>query len=161
MFPYVLTFIAVAVFPLALAGYGGHLATLALPESSWAKKKALAIVWGLAIIGIALFGISQILSYRSDKARDGKDEEFRADVNRKLDNIFEEGDPAKRKVEIGELRSKLSGQKAKGAIPSSSSASPPLPAPQAPVYTPLPTPTLSPYHELQRVIDEVNDLATE
>jgi hypothetical protein len=61
MWPYILTTIAVAAFPLALAGYGGHLATLALPERS--KKKRMA--WLLC--GGWLLGCLDIRSFSSGR----------------------------------------------------------------------------------------------
>lgn len=107
MWPYVLTFIAVAVFPLALGGYGGHLATLALPKGSTQKRKAITIVWFLAIVGILLFGASQISTYRADKSRDRRDEDFRTDVNGKLKHITDEADCEKRKQEANDLKASI------------------------------------------------------
>jgi hypothetical protein len=127
MWPYILTFIAVAVFPLALAGYGGHLATLALPENSKARRRALVIVWSLAVSGVVLFGVSQILSYRTDKGRDGRDESFRRDVLRKLQAIIDEPNSAKRKEDAGALKASIAGKGDKSRSPDAHSGKPQLP----------------------------------
>jgi hypothetical protein len=68
---YVVSFLSVAVFPLALAGYGGHLATLAITDPK-GRKQALLIVWGLAVIGVVCAGLQQIEAYQSDKEHDQK-----------------------------------------------------------------------------------------
>jgi hypothetical protein len=62
---YVISFLAVAAVPLAVAGYGGHLAAKVLegPE----RRRALAIVWVLAALGVLLSGVQQILIYRADQ----------------------------------------------------------------------------------------------
>jgi len=63
---YVISFLAVAAVPLAVAGYGGHLAAKVLdgPE----RRRALAIVWVLATLGVLLSGVQQIMIYQSDQA---------------------------------------------------------------------------------------------
>jgi hypothetical protein len=153
MWPYIITFVAVALFPLALAGYGGHLATLALSEGSRAKKKALAIVWGLAIAGILLFGLSQKIAYNADNARDSKDNSFRNDVLSKLQKIIDEPDAVKRKEKAGALKATVQ------------TTSPHLTTPQksdAPVATVSPTPpptTAPPVQTTQSAYAEVGDAA--
>ena len=110
MWPYIVTFIAVAVFPLALAGYGGHLATLALPENSQKRRRAIAIVWSLAIVGVLLFGAFQIISYFADKSRDAKDELFRGDVLGRLEKIQDEPDENKRKAAAAVLKTDVTAK---------------------------------------------------
>jgi hypothetical protein len=112
VWPYVLTTVAVAVFPLALAGYGGHLATLALPEGSKAKHKALILVWGLAICGVVVFGISQVMAYNADAKRSSEDArksgaelKFQSDVNTKLQKIINEPNTDKKKEAAADLKS--------------------------------------------------------
>jgi hypothetical protein len=107
MWPYILTTIAVAAFPLALAGYGGHLATLALPERSKKKRMALAIVWGLAIGGVLIFAASQVTAYRSDKIKDGKNDAFKSTVLDGLNQIIREPDRAKQKNLAAQLKVKV------------------------------------------------------
>lgn len=65
---YILSFLSVAAVPLAVAGYGGHLAARVLngPE----RRRALAIVWVLATLGVLLSGLQQVLVYRSDRAHE-------------------------------------------------------------------------------------------
>lgn len=62
---YILSFLAAAAVPLAIAGYGGHLAAKVLegPE----RRRALSVVWVLAILGVLLSGLQQALIYRSDR----------------------------------------------------------------------------------------------
>jgi hypothetical protein len=67
--PYIVSFLGLALFPLALGGYGGHLATLALPEGT-KRKRALWLVWGLASLGVLFAGLQQIEAFRSDKEHD-------------------------------------------------------------------------------------------
>lgn len=123
--PYFLTTIAVALFPLALAGYGGHLATLALKPGSKDKRRALVIVWGLAVAGIFFFAITQIIQYRADKRRESADNRresadgaFRARVLQQLQEIADEPDTNKKKeaakvlqkrVELSPARSQTFG----------------------------------------------------
>jgi len=90
MGPYIFTTLAVAVFPTILAGYGGHLATLALPPGSRKKRNALFIVWGLALGGVLLFIASQIVAYKTDHTKEAKDNQFRDRVLASLTQIIEE-----------------------------------------------------------------------
>jgi hypothetical protein len=71
MLSYVIGFVAVALFPLALAGYGGHLATLAITDPK-KQKRAIAIVWALAILGVVFAGLQQWQAYHADKEHDVK-----------------------------------------------------------------------------------------
>jgi hypothetical protein len=115
MWPYIVTFIAVALFPLALAGYGGHLATLALPEDSAQRRRAKLLVWTLAIAGVILFGVSEIISYHADKKRDSEDATFQHDVLDKLNTIINEPDSSKRKQDATDLKEAIVGTKDQGA----------------------------------------------
>jgi hypothetical protein len=63
---YILSFLAVAFFPLALAAYGGHLAAEVLEREK--RTKALWIVWCLAGVGVLFAGGQQYRAYRSDQA---------------------------------------------------------------------------------------------
>jgi len=67
---FLIGFFAIAVFPLILAGYGGHLATLAL--DGVARKKALLIIWSLAGCGILAAGLNQYFFYKSEKELQGR-----------------------------------------------------------------------------------------
>ena len=113
MWSYILTTIAVALFPLALAGYGGHLAAIALPDSP-GRRKALIIVWGLAIAGVLLFASTQVTAYRSDKrheeadkARDAAEGAFRHSVLERLQGIVSEPDADKKKAAVASLESSV------------------------------------------------------
>lgn len=64
---YVINFLAVAAFPLAVAAYGGHLAAKVLSKPE--RHKALAVVWMLAIFGVLISGVQQVLIYRSHQAQ--------------------------------------------------------------------------------------------
>ncbi|HWF37523.1 MAG TPA: hypothetical protein VG322_03325 [Candidatus Acidoferrales bacterium] len=92
------------MFPLLLAGYGGHLATLAMEPGSKEKRNALAIVWGLTVLGILVFAVTQAMQYRSDKQRESTDASFRASVLQKLQAITNEPDTNKKKEAAKDLR---------------------------------------------------------
>jgi len=100
---YYFLIILAAVFPLALAGYGGHLATLALQAHSKERRKALFIVWGLAILGVVAFGVSQIFTYRSDRSHEREDVAFRSDVRNRLQQIIDEPNENKKKQDASVL----------------------------------------------------------
>jgi|SRR6266705_1917859 len=65
---YVISLLSVAAFPLAVAGYGGHLAAKVLDKPE--RRKALSVVWVLAVLGVLLAGLQQVLVYRSDRAHE-------------------------------------------------------------------------------------------
>jgi hypothetical protein len=90
---YLINFLAVAALPLAIAGYGGHLAAKLLDKTD--RKRALYVVWTLAVLGVLLSGVQQVFVYRSRKADDvrqaaltAKDakarQELQEDLNRTL-----------------------------------------------------------------------------
>jgi len=83
LLPYVIGFLAVAVFPLALAGYGGHLATLALADGT-KRRRALILVWGLAALGVVFAGLQQIEAYRSDKEHDASQDTLKSKLDTSL-----------------------------------------------------------------------------
>ena len=65
---YLISFLAVAAVPLAVAGYGGHLAAKVLDRPQ--RRRALAFIWALAAAGVLLSALQQILVYRSDVAHE-------------------------------------------------------------------------------------------
>ena len=67
---YVVNFLAVAAFPLAVAAYGGHLAAKVLDPPR--RRRALSIVWALAILGVLISGVQQVFVYRSRRAEDAR-----------------------------------------------------------------------------------------
>jgi uncharacterized membrane protein len=87
---YVISFLSVAAVPLAVAGYGGHLAAKVLDRP--ARLRALTIVWALAVLGVLLSGVQQVMVYRSDRAHEqrqaaleAKAEEEQRQLRDKLD----------------------------------------------------------------------------
>jgi len=79
---YVITFLAVALFPLALAAYGGHLAASVLNGN--ARSKALWTVWILAAGGVILSGLQQFNAYRSDMESEKKQAALQAKLQTSL-----------------------------------------------------------------------------
>ena len=77
MLSYVIGFFGVALFPAALAGIGGHLATLAITDHR-ARTKVLALVWVLAGLGVMFAGLQQVLAYRSDRENSSKVSELQS-----------------------------------------------------------------------------------
>ncbi|HEY6291249.1 MAG TPA: hypothetical protein VI455_06750 [Terriglobia bacterium] len=65
---YIISFLSVAAFPLAVAGYGGHLAAKVLDRPE--RRRALVTVWALAVLGVVLSGLQQVLVYRSDRVHE-------------------------------------------------------------------------------------------
>jgi uncharacterized membrane protein len=87
---YVISFLAVAAVPLAVAGYGGHLAAKVLEGNE--RRRALAIVWVLAALGVLLSGVQQMMAYRADRmhvqqqaALEAKAEQEQRELQMKLD----------------------------------------------------------------------------
>ncbi len=65
---YLISFLAAAAVPLAVAGYGGHLAAKVLDTPQ--RRRALTFIWVLAALGVLLSGLQQVLVYRSDIAHE-------------------------------------------------------------------------------------------
>jgi uncharacterized protein HemX len=65
---YFINFLAAAAIPLAIGGYGAHLAAKILESPD--RCKALAVIWLLAAVGVLLSGVQQILIHRSDRAQE-------------------------------------------------------------------------------------------
>src|SRR6266550_7204771 len=91
---YVISLLSVAAFPLAVAGYGGHLAAKVLDKPQ--RRKALATVWALAVVGLLLSGLQQVLVHRSDRAHElqqaalqAKAEKDQQQLREKLDSSLQ------------------------------------------------------------------------
>ena len=85
---YIVSFLAIALFPFALAAYGGHLAAKVLDEKD--RWTAFLIVWTLASLGVIMAGLQQYMVYRSDQAnevRQGKSENEAKDLNNEVHNL--------------------------------------------------------------------------
>jgi len=63
---YIVSFLGLALFPLALGAYGGYLAVVGLADKKQ-KHLAVVIVSVLAGLGVLFTGLQQIQAYRSDK----------------------------------------------------------------------------------------------
>jgi hypothetical protein len=61
---YLISFLAAAAVPLAVAGYGGHLAAKVLETPQ--RRRSLRVIWVLGALGVLLSGFQQVLMYRSD-----------------------------------------------------------------------------------------------
>jgi hypothetical protein len=59
---YFINFLAVAAIPLAIGGYGAHLAAKILKSPG--RRKALSVIWLLAGLGVLLSGVQQVLIRR-------------------------------------------------------------------------------------------------
>jgi uncharacterized protein HemX len=107
---YVLSFLAVAAVPLAVAGYGGHLAAKVLEGSE--RRRALSIVWALAALGVLLSGVQQITVYRSDRlheaqqaALEAKEEQEHQQLQARLDASLNHEEEVR--LELGSIVSYL------------------------------------------------------
>ena len=67
---YLISFLAAAAVPMAVAGYGGHLAAKVLDRPE--RRRALTFIWALAALGVLLSGLQQMLVYRSDVDRESQ-----------------------------------------------------------------------------------------
>ena len=85
---YVINFLAVAAFPLAVAAYGGHLAAKVLSRPE--RRKALSIVWMLAIFGVLISGVQQVFIYRSHRDQDSQQIAFAARDDRNQQQLKDE-----------------------------------------------------------------------
>jgi type VI protein secretion system component VasK len=100
---YVISFLSVAAVPLAVAGYGGHLAAKLLDRPE--RLRALIIVWALATLGVVLSGVQQIIVYRSDRAHEqqqaaleAKAEEEQRQLREKLDASLNHADEVRKEL---------------------------------------------------------------
>jgi hypothetical protein len=94
---YILSFLSVAAVPLAVAGYGGHLAAKVLdgPE----RRRSLRVVWILAALGVFLSGLQQVLVYRSDRAHERDQAVLRAQADKDQQELREKLDSSLRHQE--------------------------------------------------------------
>jgi len=100
---YIINLLSVAAFPLAVAAYGGHLAAKVLDPRE--RRKALSIVWVLAVLGFLLSGLQQVLIYRSDRAHELQQSalEARAEADQrqlreKLDSTLQRQEDVKKEL---------------------------------------------------------------
>jgi len=108
---YVISFLSVAAFPLAVAAYGGHLAAKVLDPRE--RRKALSTVWILALLGLLLAGLQQVLIYRSDRAHElqqgaleAKAEADQRQLREKLDSSLQRQEDVRKQLDsiLGFLR---------------------------------------------------------
>ena len=103
---YVISFLSAAAAPLAVAAYGGHLAAKVLERRE--RLRALTVVWALAIAGVLLSGVQQVIVYRSDReherqqaAMETKAEEQQRQFRDKLDASLRHEDEVR--TELGSI----------------------------------------------------------
>src|SRR6266852_1849918 len=94
---YVISLLSVAAFPLAVAGYGGDLAAKVLDRPE--HRKALATVWALAVVGLLLSGLQQMLIYRSDRAHDLQQADLQAKAEKDQQQLREKLDSSLQRQE--------------------------------------------------------------
>jgi hypothetical protein len=94
---YLINFLAVAAIPLAIGGYGAHLAAkiLEIPD----RRKALAIIWLLAAVGVLLSGLQQVLIHRSDRSQELKQAALEEKAERDRQQLREKLDSSLRRQE--------------------------------------------------------------
>jgi len=132
-------FLAVAVVPLVLAGLGGHLATLALPENGTIRRRWKIAIWAIALVGVGLFGLSQIMAYHADTDRQNKDDEFRNTVLSSLGNLAKEPSKTKREADVKALEATINATPRLG-VPTNPVTPPPIRTTQEPTTSSLPSP---------------------
>ena len=100
---YLISFFSVAAVPLAVAGYGGHLAAKVLERPH--RRKALAIIWALAALGVLLSALQQVLVYRSDRAHErqqavlaAKAEKDQEQLREKLDSSLQRQEDVRKEL---------------------------------------------------------------
>ena len=101
---YFVNFLAVAAIPLAIGGYGAHLAAKILESQD--RRKALTVIWLLAAAGVLLSGVQQILIHRSDRAaelqqmaRQEKAERDQQQLREKLDSSLRHQEDVQQELE--------------------------------------------------------------
>jgi hypothetical protein len=120
---YILLFVAYALVPLTLAGYGAHIGAEGTRNKKL-KLKQLLIIWGLAIVGVLVSGIAQYASWRSDTKRDRNEQVFQSQILHKLDVINAEPDSAKKKLAASNLKKQV--EQHAPSQPSSNTSHPPI-----------------------------------
>jgi hypothetical protein len=94
---YIISLLSVAAFPLAVAAYGGHLAAKVLDSGE--RRKALSIVWVLAVGGFLLSGLQEIFVYRSDRAHEVQQAAMEAKAQADQDQLREKLDNSLKRQE--------------------------------------------------------------
>jgi hypothetical protein len=103
---YLINFLAAAAIPLAIGGYGAHLAAKILESEG--RRKALAVIWMLAAVGVLLSGFQQILIHRSDRAQEIMREKLQEQAENDQEQLRERLDTSLRheedvKQELGSI----------------------------------------------------------
>jgi hypothetical protein len=100
---YLISFLSAAAIPLAIGGYGAHLAAKILDDPG--RRKALRIIWLLAAVGVMLSGLQQVLVYRSDRTQELRQEALQVKAERdqqqlqeKLDKSIQHEEDVKREL---------------------------------------------------------------
>jgi hypothetical protein len=103
---YLINFLAAAAVPLAVAGYGGHLAAKVLDTAQ--RRRSLRVIWVLAVLGVLLSAFQQMLMYRSDvkhqrerAAMEAKAEQEQQQLRDKLDMSLHHEDEVR--TELGSI----------------------------------------------------------
>jgi sensor domain CHASE-containing protein len=94
---YVLSFLSVAAVPLAVAGYGGHLAAKVLDRPE--RRKALRVVWLLAAFGVLISGVQQVMVYRADRDHEQEQTALRVQAQKDQQELREKLDSSLRHEE--------------------------------------------------------------
>jgi hypothetical protein len=94
---YLINFLAVAAIPLAIGGYGAHLAAKILESPE--RRKALSVIWMLAAVGVLLSGVQQILIHRSDRAMELQQAALQEKAERDQQQLREKLDSSLRRQE--------------------------------------------------------------
>lgn len=97
---YILSFLSAAA-TFGIAGYGGHLASVVLDKRL--KRKALCIVWGLAVLGIFLSAISVFVVFQSDRNTESARRQFQSGVLSRLNVILTQPNIIEQKLEASHL----------------------------------------------------------
>ena len=82
---YFISFLAVAAIPLAIGGYGAHVAAKVLEQPQ--RQRALSIIWSLAVLGVLFSALQQILVYRSDREHETQQAVLQTKADRDLKEL--------------------------------------------------------------------------
>jgi hypothetical protein len=75
-----------AVIPLALAAYGGHVAADSVADDR--KRRMIKLrFWGMGVVGLLFAIVYQYRTINTDELREGKTQQFQNSVNARLDQI--------------------------------------------------------------------------